>query len=131
MVDEFSLSMFQKMLGHIWQYLYTSLLRYWLKWLIRQATGKCELQRICSGYEPGATRTTKIGELNNPWYKSVCFLFIMFKLTLTCFLYHIVEYSLRSSKSEVRECQKIIFYLHKKWHKIVYNLVLHYKDGHI
>ncbi|XP_074541939.1 ELMO domain-containing protein 2 [Halichoeres trimaculatus] len=47
------------MLGCIWQYVYTSFLRYWLKWLIRQATGKCELQRICSGYKPGATRTTK------------------------------------------------------------------------
>ncbi|XP_015227066.1 PREDICTED: ELMO domain-containing protein 2 [Cyprinodon variegatus] len=47
------------MLGCIWQYVYTSYLRYWLKWLIRQATGTCELQRICSGYNPGATRTSK------------------------------------------------------------------------
>lgn len=47
------------MLGRIWHYVYTSFLRYWLKWLVRQATGKCELQRICSGYKPGATRTTK------------------------------------------------------------------------
>uniref|UniRef100_UPI003AAC2D9C ELMO domain-containing protein 2 isoform X1 n=1 Tax=Centroberyx gerrardi TaxID=166262 RepID=UPI003AAC2D9C len=47
------------MLGYIWQYFYTSFLRYWLKWVIRLATGKCELQRICSGYKPGATRTTK------------------------------------------------------------------------
>ncbi|XP_061888757.1 ELMO domain-containing protein 2 [Entelurus aequoreus] len=47
------------MLAYIWQYVYTSYLRYWLKWLIRQATGTCELQRICSGYKPGATRTTK------------------------------------------------------------------------
>ncbi|XP_047430894.1 ELMO domain-containing protein 2 [Mugil cephalus] len=47
------------MLGSIWQYIYTSFLRYWLKWLIRQGTGKCELQRICSGYKPGAARTTK------------------------------------------------------------------------
>ncbi|KAM8773377.1 ELMO domain-containing protein 2 [Acanthopagrus schlegelii] len=59
------------MLGYIWQYVYTSFLRYWLKWLIRQATGTCELQRICSGYKPGATRTMK------------------------------AEYSLRSSKSKV------------------------------
>lgn len=42
-----------------------------MKWLIRQVTGKCELQRICSGYKPGATRTLK------------------------------AEYSLRSSKSKV------------------------------
>ncbi|KAK7930545.1 hypothetical protein WMY93_006940 [Mugilogobius chulae] len=41
------------------QYVYTSFLRYWLKWLLRQLTGKCELQRICSGYKPGAARTTK------------------------------------------------------------------------
>ncbi|KAG7221812.1 hypothetical protein INR49_016987 [Caranx melampygus] len=49
----------QKMFGYIWQYVYTSFLRYWLKWLIRQATGKCELQRICSGYKQGAARTMK------------------------------------------------------------------------
>lgn len=47
------------MLSSILQFVYTSCLRYWLKWLIRQATGTCELQRICSGYKPGATRTTK------------------------------------------------------------------------
>uniref|UniRef100_A0A3Q3VZV8 ELMO domain-containing protein n=1 Tax=Mola mola TaxID=94237 RepID=A0A3Q3VZV8_MOLML len=59
------------MLAYIWQYVYTSFLRYWLKWFIRQATGRCELQRICSGYKPGATRTIK------------------------------AEYSLQSSKSKV------------------------------
>ncbi|KAF7655500.1 hypothetical protein LDENG_00055090 [Lucifuga dentata] len=48
-----------KMLGCIWQYFYTSFLRYCLKWFIRHVTGKCELQRICSGFKPGATRTTK------------------------------------------------------------------------
>uniref|UniRef100_A0A3B3ZGA8 ELMO domain-containing protein n=2 Tax=Periophthalmus magnuspinnatus TaxID=409849 RepID=A0A3B3ZGA8_9GOBI len=59
------------MLACILQYFYTSFLRYWLKWFLRQATGKCELQRICSGYKPGATRTSK------------------------------AEYSLQSSKSKV------------------------------
>uniref|UniRef100_A0A3Q3ICZ4 ELMO domain-containing protein n=1 Tax=Monopterus albus TaxID=43700 RepID=A0A3Q3ICZ4_MONAL len=47
------------MLGYIWQYVCTSFLRYWVKWLFRHLTGKCELQRICSGHKPGATRTTK------------------------------------------------------------------------
>ncbi|XP_029016778.1 ELMO domain-containing protein 2 [Betta splendens] len=59
------------MLGFILDCVYTSFLRYWLKWLIRHATGTCELQRVCSGYSPGATRTTK------------------------------AEYALRSSKSRV------------------------------
>ncbi|KAF7223609.1 ELMO domain-containing protein 2 [Nothobranchius furzeri] len=59
------------MFGCIWQYVYTTFLRYWLKWLIRQATGTCELQRICSGYKPGASMTTR------------------------------AEYSLKSSKSQV------------------------------
>ncbi|XP_062379147.1 ELMO domain-containing protein 2 [Sardina pilchardus] len=45
------------MLGCIFQYLYTSFLRFLLKWLLRQLTGKCELQRICMGYKPGAKRT--------------------------------------------------------------------------
>ncbi|XP_066574481.1 ELMO domain-containing protein 2 [Amia ocellicauda] len=47
------------MFTYIWQYLYTSFLRFWLKWFIRQITGKCELQRICDGYDQGATRTLK------------------------------------------------------------------------
>lgn len=47
------------MLTCILQYVYTSFLRYWLKWFLRQATGKCELQRICSGNKPGASRTSK------------------------------------------------------------------------
>lgn len=59
------------MLTCILQYIYTSFLRHWLKWFLRQATGRCELQRICSGYKPGASRTSK------------------------------VEYSLRSSKNKV------------------------------
>ncbi|KAG7267726.1 hypothetical protein CRUP_031616, partial [Coryphaenoides rupestris] len=49
----------RRMLGYIWQYVYTSFLRYWLKWILRQVTGKCELQRICAGFQPGATRTSK------------------------------------------------------------------------
>ncbi|KAK0151486.1 ELMO domain-containing protein 2 [Merluccius polli] len=48
-----------RMLGYIWQYVYASFLRYWLKWAVRQVTGKCELQRICAGFQPGATRTSK------------------------------------------------------------------------
>lgn len=59
------------MLGYIWQCFYTSFLRYWLKWVVRHVTGKCELQRICAAYGPGAARTTR------------------------------AEYSLRSSKSKV------------------------------
>ncbi|MBN3324508.1 ELMD2 protein, partial [Atractosteus spatula] len=62
---------FQKMFTYIWQYLYTSFFRFWLKWFIRQVTGKCELQRICQGYNPGASRTMK------------------------------TEYSLKSSKSQI------------------------------
>ncbi|TWW58754.1 ELMO domain-containing protein 2 [Takifugu flavidus] len=47
------------MLGYIWHYVYSSFLRHWLKWLIRQVTGQCELQRICSTYKPGAPRTSR------------------------------------------------------------------------
>ncbi|XP_077574396.1 ELMO domain-containing protein 2 [Stigmatopora nigra] len=45
------------MLAYVWQYFYTTYLRYWFKWLIRQLTRTCELQRICSSYGPGAPRT--------------------------------------------------------------------------
>uniref|UniRef100_A0A3B3T0D6 ELMO/CED-12 domain containing 2 n=1 Tax=Paramormyrops kingsleyae TaxID=1676925 RepID=A0A3B3T0D6_9TELE len=47
------------MLGYIWQYLYSSLFRLWLKWFLRQITGKCELQRICDGYRQGVARTSR------------------------------------------------------------------------
>ncbi|XP_048855707.1 ELMO domain-containing protein 2 [Brienomyrus brachyistius] len=47
------------MLGYIWQYLYSSLFRLWLKWFLRQITGKCELQRICDGYRQGGARTSR------------------------------------------------------------------------
>lgn len=104
-VSVFSLSMFQKMLGYIWQYVYTSFLRYWLKWLIRQATGTCELQRICSGYKPGAARTTKAGELNHPKSGLCVYCLVnVFQIILTRLLCPIVEYSLQSSKNKVRKC---------------------------
>ncbi|KAG9344010.1 hypothetical protein JZ751_012486 [Albula glossodonta] len=47
------------MFGYIWEYLFTSFLRFWLKWFLRQITGKCELQRICNGYRQGAPRTSR------------------------------------------------------------------------
>uniref|UniRef100_W5KDP8 ELMO/CED-12 domain containing 2 n=1 Tax=Astyanax mexicanus TaxID=7994 RepID=W5KDP8_ASTMX len=50
------------MLGCIWQYFYSSFLRFWLKWFLRHITGKCELQRICAGYKQGALRTSQIGK---------------------------------------------------------------------
>ncbi|XP_028833441.1 ELMO domain-containing protein 2 [Denticeps clupeoides] len=59
------------MLAFIWQYFYTSFLRYWFKWVLRHVTGRCELQRICAGYAQGAERTAR------------------------------AEYSLKSSKSEL------------------------------
>lgn len=52
-----------EMIRRIWQYIYTSLLRAWLKWLLRKTTGTCELQRICSGNKPGATMTKKAGKI--------------------------------------------------------------------
>ncbi|KAK7161213.1 hypothetical protein R3I94_004027 [Phoxinus phoxinus] len=60
-----------RMLGYIWQCFYSSCLRFWLKWLLRILTGRCELQRICARCKAGALRTSQI------------------------------EYSLKSSKSKV------------------------------
>ncbi|XP_026888329.2 ELMO domain-containing protein 2 isoform X2 [Electrophorus electricus] len=48
------------MLAYIWQYFYSFFLRFCLKWLLRQLTGRCELQRICSGCAPGSVRTTRV-----------------------------------------------------------------------
>ncbi|XP_053311449.1 ELMO domain-containing protein 2 [Spea bombifrons] len=67
------------MLLHIWQYLYSNYFRFWLKWFIRQISGKCELQRICAGSEDGARRT------------------------------HRIEYSLEHSKSKVLQCAISVF----------------------
>ncbi|XP_063314522.1 ELMO domain-containing protein 2 [Pelobates fuscus] len=56
---------------HIWQYLYSNYFRFCVKWILRQISGKCELQRVCDGYKDGAQRT------------------------------HGIEYSLEHSKSKV------------------------------
>ncbi|KAM4807583.1 ELMO domain-containing protein 2 isoform 2-T4 [Rhinophrynus dorsalis] len=44
----------------IWQYLYNNYFRFWLKWFLRQISGRCELQRICYGSKDGAIRTHRI-----------------------------------------------------------------------
>ncbi|XP_053110900.1 ELMO domain-containing protein 2 isoform X2 [Hemicordylus capensis] len=49
-----------KMIVHLWKYLYSHVFRFWLKWILRQLTGKCELQRICEGSRRNASRTLKI-----------------------------------------------------------------------
>ncbi|XP_074085363.1 ELMO domain-containing protein 2 isoform X2 [Macrotis lagotis] len=43
----------------VWQYLYRHFFRFWMKWLFRVFTRKCELQRICEGFI-GGERTYKI-----------------------------------------------------------------------
>ncbi|OXB62930.1 hypothetical protein ASZ78_006865 [Callipepla squamata] len=48
------------MLVRLWGFLYSSCFRYWLKWLWRLLTGKCELQRVCEGEKEGARRTLGI-----------------------------------------------------------------------
>ncbi|KAM9330021.1 ELMO domain-containing protein 2 [Gastrophryne carolinensis] len=45
---------------YFWQYLCSTYFRYWLKWILRQIYGKCELQRICDGSKDGASRTHRI-----------------------------------------------------------------------
>ncbi|KAL1023767.1 hypothetical protein UPYG_G00045850 [Umbra pygmaea] len=57
--DSGSLCLLEVMFGSIWGCFYASFLRYWLKWFIRQVTGRCELQRICADCKSGAPRTTK------------------------------------------------------------------------
>ncbi|KAM4708244.1 ELMO domain-containing protein 2 isoform 2-T2 [Discoglossus pictus] len=49
-----------RMILQIWQCLYSNYFRFCLKWLLRQITGKCELQRICDGSKDGAQRTNSI-----------------------------------------------------------------------
>lgn len=50
------------MLVHLWGFLYSSYFRFWLKWLWRLLTGKCELQRVFEGAKEGARRTLGIGK---------------------------------------------------------------------
>ncbi|NXV64762.1 ELMD2 protein, partial [Molothrus ater] len=45
------------MWAHVWGFLYSSYFRFWLKWVLRLLTGKCELQRLLGGAEAGARRT--------------------------------------------------------------------------
>lgn len=50
------------MLARLWGLLYSSYFRFWLKWLWRLLTGKCELQRVFEGAKEGARRTLGIGK---------------------------------------------------------------------
>ncbi|XP_036170089.1 ELMO domain-containing protein 2 isoform X3 [Myotis myotis] len=43
----------------LWDFFYGHFFRFWMKWLLRQMTGKCELQRIFDTYV-GAQRTHRI-----------------------------------------------------------------------
>lgn len=45
----------------LWGFLYSHYFRFWLKWILRLLTGKCELQRILDGWKAGARRTLSIG----------------------------------------------------------------------
>nr|XP_033795592.1 ELMO domain-containing protein 2 isoform X2 [Geotrypetes seraphini]XP_033795601.1 ELMO domain-containing protein 2 isoform X2 [Geotrypetes seraphini]XP_033795611.1 ELMO domain-containing protein 2 isoform X2 [Geotrypetes seraphini] len=48
------------MLLHLWQYLYNNFFRFWIKWILKQVTRKCELQRIFDSLNPGAPRTHRV-----------------------------------------------------------------------
>ncbi|XP_036043752.1 ELMO domain-containing protein 2 isoform X2 [Onychomys torridus] len=43
----------------LWEFFYGHFFRFWMKWVLRQMTGKCELQRILDTYG-GAQRTYRI-----------------------------------------------------------------------
>ncbi|NWT51749.1 ELMD2 protein, partial [Erythrocercus mccallii] len=48
------------MWAHVWGFLYSKYFRFWLKWILRLVTGKCELQRLLGGAEAGARRTLSV-----------------------------------------------------------------------
>nr|XP_025961920.1 ELMO domain-containing protein 2 isoform X2 [Dromaius novaehollandiae] len=48
------------MFVHLWGFLYSHYFRFWLKWILRLLTRKCELQRILDGSKEGARRTLSI-----------------------------------------------------------------------
>nr|XP_020638726.1 ELMO domain-containing protein 2 isoform X2 [Pogona vitticeps] len=62
----------EKMVVNLWRYLYRNIFRFWLKWILRQLTGKCELQRICDGSRKNAERTLNIEySLESSKYKAL------------------------------------------------------------
>ncbi|NXX46403.1 ELMD2 protein, partial [Tricholaema leucomelas] len=48
------------MLVYFWGFLYRNYLRFWLKWIVRLLTRKCELQRLLDGSAAGARRTLSV-----------------------------------------------------------------------
>ncbi|CAM9520813.1 unnamed protein product [Lampetra planeri] len=52
------------MLWRLWLFLYGGFLRGWIKWVFRQLSGRCELQRICYRHKTGATRALAIAVEN-------------------------------------------------------------------
>ncbi|NWV64091.1 ELMD2 protein, partial [Malurus elegans] len=49
------------MWARVWRFLYNKYFRFWLKWVLRLLTGRCELQRVLGGAEAGARRTLSVG----------------------------------------------------------------------
>ncbi|OBS68584.1 hypothetical protein A6R68_02874, partial [Neotoma lepida] len=49
----------ENMFFSLWEFFYGHFFRFWMKWVLRQMTGKCELQRIFDTYG-GAQRTYRI-----------------------------------------------------------------------
>uniref|UniRef100_A0A8I3W3P2 ELMO domain containing 2 n=1 Tax=Callithrix jacchus TaxID=9483 RepID=A0A8I3W3P2_CALJA len=64
----------------LWEFFYGHFFRFWMKWLLRQMTGKCELQRIFDTYV-GAQRTHRI-ENSLTYSKNKETVCAFFKLTL-------------------------------------------------
>ncbi|KFP65479.1 ELMO domain-containing protein 2, partial [Cariama cristata] len=79
------------MLVYFWGFLYSNYFRFWLKWILRLLTRKCELQRVFDGSQAGAQRALS---------KISAFLIKLF----TVLTFKVLRNAVRVEEAEVEKC---------------------------
>ncbi|NWI14438.1 ELMD2 protein, partial [Crypturellus soui] len=83
------------MLAAVWGFLYSRCLRFWLKWLVRLLTGKCELQRVVEAGGRGAPTTLRLD-------------FCIPLRSLTVFTLQVLRNAVHVDEADVEKCVRDI-----------------------
>ncbi|XP_077857725.1 ELMO domain-containing protein 2 isoform X1 [Macaca mulatta] len=86
----------------LWEFFYGHFFRFWMKWLLRQMTGKCELQRIFDTYV-GAQRTHRI-ENSLTYSKNKKLLIVRWRACKGIVNKWVLQKATRVVQSEVDKC---------------------------
>ncbi|NXA47183.1 ELMD2 protein, partial [Nothocercus julius] len=83
------------MLASLWGFLYSRCLRFWLKWLVRLLTGKCELQRVVEAGGRGAPTALRLDLCVLTW-------------SLTMFTLQVLRNAVHVDEADVEKCVRDI-----------------------